>query len=327
MSFIRIHLDNYNGYCYPGQIITGRVVCNFNKEKKLRAIRIKFKGKAKTKWTESESSYNSTTESSESTTVIYHAEEEYLNTEYTLVHGKNENRLPPGNHIYSFSYNLPAHLPSSFEGRYGNIRYYIKVVMDRPWKLDYKHLFNLNVVSPVNLNYVRGVSDPVATSIDKTMCSCWCNDSGALTFDMSLPAAGFVPGQKVNIGARIKNTTNVRAEYVEFKIISKLEFITHSPSKNRRSDEKVLIVVRTARGIGAHTDKSWTSTFTIPGDIPYPNLIPCSIINLTYHLKAKVVLPWPHTNIKIEVPLVIGTVPLTGMGVFRRRVERGRAKS
>ncbi|KAF2904847.1 hypothetical protein ILUMI_01318 [Ignelater luminosus] len=312
MSSIQVYLDNYHGCCYPGQTIAGRIECHFNKEKNLRAIRIKFKGRAETEWTETESHYNSTTKKHESRHVRYYASEEYFNAEYNLVQGGEGFHLPPGKHTYPFSYIIPAHLPSSFEGSYGNIRYYIKGVVDRPWKFDYEHLFSLNVVSPVDLNYVPGVRDPLATSVDKTMCSCWCNDSGALTFEMSLPATGFVPGQEINIGAHVENMTNVTAECIKFKIIADLEFITHYPRTKHRYDERVIAECREG-GVGAHGDKSWTSALTIPNDLPYPNLLPCSIINLSYRLKAKVVVPCPHTNLENEVPVVIGTVPLAGV--------------
>ncbi|KAF2904844.1 hypothetical protein ILUMI_01315 [Ignelater luminosus] len=312
MSSVHVYLDNDNGYCYPGQTIAGRVECCFDKHTKLRAVRISFKGRAETEWTESESYYDSSNERSETRNVRYHAQEEYFNAEYNLVQGGNDFFFPPGRHTYPFSYILPAYLPSSFEGRNGNIRYYIKAVVERSWKSNYEHLFSLNVVSPLDLNYVPGVRDPVATSVDKTMCSCWCNESGELTFEMSLPATGFVPGQEVNIGAHIENLTNVSAKCVKFKIIGNVEFIAHFPSTKIKSDERVIVECK-AGGVGAHDDKSWTSALTIPGGFPYPNLIPCSIINLSYHLKAKVVVPWPHTNLRNEVPILIGTIPLTGV--------------
>lgn len=42
-------------------------------------------------------------------------------------------------------------------------------------------------------------------------------------------------------------------------------------------------------GVGAHGDKSWTSTILIPIDQIYPNLIPCSIMNVDYILMVRVI--------------------------------------
>lgn len=40
-------------------------------------------------------------------------------------------RLPPGQHFYPFSFQLPSRLPSSFEGGDGYVRYTIRGVIDR----------------------------------------------------------------------------------------------------------------------------------------------------------------------------------------------------
>lgn len=40
-------------------------------------------------------------------------------------------RLPPGQHFYPFSFQLPPNLPSSFEGGDGYVRYTIRGVIDR----------------------------------------------------------------------------------------------------------------------------------------------------------------------------------------------------
>ncbi|KAF2893608.1 hypothetical protein ILUMI_12565 [Ignelater luminosus] len=57
--------------------------------------------------------------------------------------------------------------------------------------------------------------------------------------------------------------------------------------------------------------KSWTTTLVVsPAEIP--NLSNCSVINVGYRLKAKALLAFPHSNMKISCPLTFGTIPLTG---------------
>jgi hypothetical protein len=36
-------------------------------------------------------------------------------------------KLEAGHHIFPFTFILPNHLPSSFEGQYGHVRYYVQV--------------------------------------------------------------------------------------------------------------------------------------------------------------------------------------------------------
>lgn len=41
---------------------------------------------------------------------------------------------------------------------------------------------------------------------------------GALTFSISMPIRGYVPGQEVNVGAYVQNLTNITVKRVQFKI-------------------------------------------------------------------------------------------------------------
>lgn len=51
------------------------------------AVRVKFRGRAKTAWTESESYYDSASKKSKTRSVHYSAEEAYMDAEYNLVQG------------------------------------------------------------------------------------------------------------------------------------------------------------------------------------------------------------------------------------------------
>jgi hypothetical protein len=60
--------------------------------------------------------------------------------------------LRPGHYSYPFNFVLPPNLPSSFEGAHGKVRYAVKAVVDRAWKLDYKVITLFTVVSVLDLN-------------------------------------------------------------------------------------------------------------------------------------------------------------------------------
>ena len=72
--------------------------------------------------------------------------------------------LPAGEHSFSFSMMLPNHLPSSFEGQYGYVRYTVKATLNRPWKFDHEvkaaytvllHLdLNVDPLNRVSIEYV-----------------------------------------------------------------------------------------------------------------------------------------------------------------------------
>jgi hypothetical protein len=54
---------------------------------------------------------------------------------------------------FPFQFTLPQGIPTSFEGRYGKIRYRMKAVIDRPWKFDHEvvMLFTVNHIIDLNM--------------------------------------------------------------------------------------------------------------------------------------------------------------------------------
>lgn len=67
----------------------------------------------------------------------------------------SDSTLQPGNYSFPFQFSLPPHsLPTSFEGVYGNIRYWLHAVVDRPWRK------NLQVDSPIFIVERVQIRDP-----------------------------------------------------------------------------------------------------------------------------------------------------------------------
>jgi hypothetical protein len=47
---------------------------------------------------------------------------------------------------------LPDHLPASFEGKYGHIRYTVKGILLRPWKHNHEVMATFSVMPKLDLN-------------------------------------------------------------------------------------------------------------------------------------------------------------------------------
>lgn len=108
----------------------------------------------------------------------YRNKETYVDSRVALVGDGNQRTvLHGGKHEYPFRFLLPNHIPSSFEGSFGHVRpnavyknvwlnylecfqvrYEIKVEIDRPWAIDDSCTRPFTVISLVDLNLMQSVN-------------------------------------------------------------------------------------------------------------------------------------------------------------------------
>ncbi|CAK8696973.1 unnamed protein product [Clavelina lepadiformis] len=187
-----------------GEIITGNIILQLNESMKARALRIKFHGKAHVHWSEQRGSGKNRRR------VHYNANEDYFHN-VVSVHGKesggmseNAESIPAGQNIFPFQFQLPAELPSSFEGRHGYIRYYAKATIDKPWKFDHNTKKAFTILDNVDLNQDPDARLPVTANDSKTLC-CLCCASGPIQAEVHLDRAGYVPGEFIMVNANVEN--------------------------------------------------------------------------------------------------------------------------
>ncbi|XP_044729870.1 arrestin domain-containing protein 17-like [Chrysoperla carnea] len=320
-----IMFDNpYNTY-YSGQTIKGVVNVSFDSTKKIRGISIKLKGEAKTKWTERQqkqqfghtagsNNHHSGQNNYEYINVDFTGSEEYFKFQYYLLGAKKGDKLeiPPGKYSYPFSCKLPESLPSSFEGKYGHIRYTAKVTLDRPWKFDQEYKTAFTVISTVDLNLNPQVKIPIDVSVDKTFgCSCfgWCCDTGSMVITGSLPYTGFVSGQEIPLSLKFDNDSNVELQSINIELKKNILFHSQYPSRETKKFDEIVWrrIIKPNDGLHSNTI---CQPIMIPA-LPPSNLYHCSIIGLNYTIKIQVKFMGSHTGKTIKIPIVLGTIPLT----------------
>ena len=61
--------------------------------------------------------------------------------------------LQPGDYSYPFQFLIPnINVPSSVEGKYGYVRYWLKGIVDRPWRFDITTIAAFTVLEYVDIN-------------------------------------------------------------------------------------------------------------------------------------------------------------------------------
>lgn len=118
---------------------------------------------------------------------------------------------------YNFSCQLPQELPTSFEAKYGRIRYSVHVVLHRPWKFDLTYTVGFTVVKPYDLN-LQGSLLRNTTSVEHVKIFNGFRSSKPLYFTANIPFSGYVAGQVVNVSLYINNESRVDVEDIQVQL-------------------------------------------------------------------------------------------------------------
>ncbi|XP_052752306.1 arrestin domain-containing protein 17-like [Galleria mellonella] len=301
----KIVLDSPNNAYYSGQTIHGRLIFEQDKQKTFRGIYARMRGYCNVHWTSDHT--RKVDDRSESYTVEHSSHEKYIDHKVFLAGGKSgEHHLNPGKHEFPFSINVPYTCPSSFEGSYGHVRYELKVVVDRAFKIDKEISAPIKIIAPLDLNKEQYAKDPIALELNDVYC-CWCVMSGTSETLVKLPVTGYCPGQVMPVEVNCVNKSNVDIEKIKITVKKEITFrAVCNPGTNMERDT----VLEVKKGpVPANSTRSWALQLDVPAMDIY-NLDSCSHIDVNYELKVTVCPEGCHEDNSESCLLIFGTIPL-----------------
>ncbi|XP_030639368.1 arrestin domain-containing protein 2 isoform X1 [Chanos chanos] len=284
-----------------GEIVSGQVILELNREIKVRSLKVQGRGVATAHWLENRSVGVNTVYNDYTSKITYFRRRQHLirdNGELTV--------LSAGRHEFPFSFQLPEEtLVTSFEGKHGSIRYWVKVKLHRPWATVKKIKKEFTVIEPIDIN-TPSLLAPQAGTKEKVARAWYCN-FGQVSITAKIDRKGYTPGEVIPVFAEFDNSTS-RTVVPKAYITQTQTFIARGTMKQKRS------VVATLCGdaVGARRRETWHGrAIKIP---PVgPSILQCRIIKVEYTLK--VCLDVPGTSkLCLELPLVMGTIPLHPFG-------------
>ncbi|XP_046714166.1 arrestin domain-containing protein 2 isoform X1 [Silurus meridionalis] len=302
-----VEFDSRDAPCPPlfhsGDVVCGRVVLELGAETKVDSVKLHAEGYAKVHWTESRSAGSST-----AYTQNYSDEVEYLNRREVLLQADNGEMttLPAGRHEFPFSFQLPEEtLVTSFEGKHGSIRYWVKVKLHRPWAPVKKIKKEFTVIEPIDIN-TPSLLAPQAGTKEK-MARLWYHNFGQVSVTAKIDRKGYTPGEVIPVFAEFYNATS-RSVVPKAYITQTQTFIARGTMKQKQA------VVATLCGdvVEARRRETWHGrAIKIP---PVgPSILQCRIIKVEYTLRVCVDIPGT-SKLCLELPLVMGTIPLHPFG-------------
>ncbi|KAK7115750.1 hypothetical protein V1264_001566 [Littorina saxatilis] len=333
LNTFAIMFSNPQGVFYAGQNVEGQCTVELNEEMSMRGIRLKFTGGSYVHWTERNKIGHGNTRvgphdgehagNSGRATFHYRASETYLTQDVLLYgiwpsQGRDKTTLAKGCHTFPFCFVLPPHVPSSFEGFHGYVRYSVTGTIDKPWEFDHTCLRPFTVICLLDLNMDPNVQIPVQGKNEKKLC-CLCCASGPITAEFRLERRGYVPGEPISLFADIQNDSNRRVDksYIDLKMVT-MYHATRKSQQGRmyqltmpKSRTVIKEVARITQGpIEAGQPCSWEGQQLVIPPLPPSFLAGCNIIDIRYILQLNVDPSGMSFDLEVPLEIIIGTIPL-----------------
>lgn len=200
-------------------------------------------------------------------------------------------------------------MPTSFESKYGYIRYQIKVELERPWKFDLKFCFAFTVIKVLDLNYDNpALRSPLKAEITKTFF--FGLSSKALYVSASIPMSGYVAGQSVAISIKINNESSTDVEEVKISLKKVINYNSQTPRRKTRERIESAAEVRHAGVVGKSMGNIEALLTIAP--VPPTNVAFCRVLQVFYEIHVVAKVGGIHRSPVLRLPVTIGTVPLSG---------------
>ncbi|KAF6305777.1 arrestin domain containing 2 [Rhinolophus ferrumequinum] len=283
-----------------GERLCGRVLLEAAAPLRVRALEVAARGGAATHWLEGRSVGVNAVSSD------FAAAETYLRRRQQLLGDTGETTtLPAGRHEFPFSFQLPPTLVTSFEGKHGSVRYSIKATLHRPWVPARRARKVFTVIEPVDIN-TPALLAPQAGAREKVARS-WYSNHGLVSLSAKIDRKGYTPGEVIPVFAEIDNGST-RSVLPRAVVVQTQTFMARGARKQKRA----VVASLSGEPVGPGRRALWQGrTLRIP---PVgPSILHCRVLHVDYALKVCVDIPGT-SKLLLELPLVIGTVPLQPFG-------------
>ncbi|KAH9394640.1 Arrestin domain-containing protein 3 [Tyrophagus putrescentiae] len=303
LKHFEIIFHSENDVYYPGDVVRGKVQLELRNELKIRTVKVSMRGVARVHWTEAQ---NSTSNLAIYTEHI-NSELEYFFEKKTLFDSDSSacqsDVFGKGRHDFEFSFQLPTSgLTTSFEGKYGNVRYWVKAEIEKPWSFDYRTKKAFTLISPIDINRPEYLI-PLEKSKEKTFCCLWCTP-GHISVYAKTERTGYCPGESILINAEFENHT--RRTVVPQATLHQTQLFLAAGGKVRSRSAKFTTVTGVA--VQPHKTATWDGQLLKIPPIS-PSILNCRLIRVEYTMRISLNIPPVGYKCFVDLPIIVGTVP------------------
>uniref|UniRef100_A0A3Q2YDC3 Arrestin C-terminal-like domain-containing protein n=1 Tax=Hippocampus comes TaxID=109280 RepID=A0A3Q2YDC3_HIPCM len=261
---------NEEGTFSEGDTIRGKVTLAVEKPTAVQSFFVKVKGDAQVRWTRSGNQKHA-----------HSAVCRYLKLKHFFIEESSNGRrcktvLPPGVHVYNFSFTIPStSMPSSFNGTHGKIVYKLEAKLSRSWKFDKTAEKKITFVSKFFPHLQCLMLKQVAVK-DKEL---GIFSSGKVHMEVTVDRKAYAPGETAVVVAKINNNSSSDMT----PKVHLYQVIVYTAS-GRTKHENSTVNKMAGHNIGAHSEKEVSWAVKIPTH-QKPTIKNCKIISVEYFLK------------------------------------------
>ncbi|KAH9508080.1 Arrestin domain-containing protein 3 [Bulinus truncatus] len=265
----------------PGDTINGTATLTVDGTTKAKSVNIFCCGMALTKWPRS---YESTK----------------VGTEY-YIHEVLRKRS-------RFKSKIPSEgLPSSYEGRHGSIRYFLRVEVDKPFpRINYNFYSIFTVLAHLDANlpeYKRPAKAAVTKEVHKAF---GLGNVGNLTLSATIDRNGYCPGEKILIDLKAWNESVKDCGAVKASLVQNVIF--NASGETQRTKTVIMSIV--GEPLEKGKTRAWQQQpLQIDAVPPSHKMNTCHIIKVNYSVNVSVGVPL-GMDLELSIPVTICTVPL-----------------
>ncbi|XP_055294937.1 arrestin domain-containing protein 1-like isoform X2 [Sitodiplosis mosellana] len=221
-------------------------------------------------------------------------------------------RLKAGKYKFTFEFILPSNVPSSIEGKIGQIKYTVRVVLDMPLWMNkvFKEPFIL--MKALNLNDLPSLRQPLIGEKTKDVDCFGLFSPKTITITARAPVGGFLPRQTVNLEIHVHSQSSVAVSKFSAELIQLISYSVEYKScgfktKYNEEEEKTLFLM-TIDGCSGNEEKIVHLDVAIP-PTPPTEILMSKAIKVTYLIRITALTLGLYKNLTLDLPITIGSYP------------------
>ncbi|XP_052899882.1 arrestin domain-containing protein 17-like [Anopheles moucheti] len=299
--------DNPQGVFRAGDTVSGTVEIQLDKPKKFRGVALRINGFAATSWN-AKLKGNDAKNVKKNKRTHFNGREDYFGSITYFVGSDVGNPLEvlAGVYRYTFACEIPPNAPSSKEGKYGHIRYVVKLSLERPWKFD--HIFQMPFIVKSHADLSLAPDRMLKPARAELVQSFYFGLTDPLIVTAGTPRTGYAPGEVIEVSIHVNNQSSVDVRSITVKFQRIDTFLSQVPMVQQYLEHTVM-EERTIGRVAGRNDAIFEENILIGSTVPSDDER-CKIIMTRYELEVMIRPVRSRKKLFLTLPIVVGTVGL-----------------